>query len=122
LLPVLAALRSRSASLYAVAVVAAVVAAVWAAGRAQAILGARDPGRIVVDEAAGMVVAGAFVPGTWPAVGLVFALFRLFDVVKPFPAGVIDRRVHGGLGIVGDDLVAGAYAGLAARLVLELLG
>jgi phosphatidylglycerophosphatase A len=48
-------------------------------------------------------------------------LFRIFDIVKPFPAGLIDRRVHGGAGVVGDDLVAGVYAGLAGRLVLGLV-
>ena len=48
-------------------------------------------------------------------------LFRLFDILKPFPAGLIDRRMTGGLGVVGDDLVAGVYAGLLARLVLHLV-
>jgi phosphatidylglycerophosphatase A len=68
-----------------------------------------------------MVLAGLVLPGTWLAAGLAFLFFRLFDVVKPFPAGLIDRRVEGGLGVVGDDLVAGLYAGLASRLVLGLL-
>jgi len=48
-------------------------------------------------------------------------LFRVFDVLKPFPAGLIDGRIEGGVGVVGDDLVAGIYAGLAGRLVLELV-
>ena len=56
----------------------------------------------------------------WSAAGLAFVLFRIFDVVKPYPASVFDRRVPGGLGVVGDDLVAGAYAGLVAWVVLRL--
>ena len=121
LLPALAALRAWS-PVAAVALVAALVgAAVWAAGRAEEILGGKDHSCIVVDEVAGMAVAGLLVPGTWGAAVLAFFLFRLFDVVKPFPAALIDARVEGGLGVVGDDLVAGAYAGVAARLLLGLL-
>jgi len=67
-----------------------------------------------------MLVAGLFVPGTWAAAALVFVLFRVLDVLKPWPANLIDRRVKTGLGVVGDDLVAGAYAGIAARLVLAV--
>ena len=104
----------------AIVVGAVIVAAVWAAGRAEDILGGHDHSHIVVDEVAGLVVAGAFVPGTWRAVTLAFFLFRLFDVWKPFPAGAVDARVSGGLGVVGDDLIAGVYAGLVTRGLLAL--
>ncbi len=120
-LPLLAGLRTRSLAVYAATTVLVVIAAVWAAGRAATLFGGHDDSRIVIDEVAGLVVAGLFVPGSWLATGLAFALFRLFDVVKPFPAGWVDRRVRGGLGVVGDDLIAGVYAGLSARLVLGLL-
>jgi phosphatidylglycerophosphatase A len=118
LLPGLAALRARSLVASVAAVVALVLIAVWAAGHAEDGVGAHDPSSTVIDEVAGLVVAGLFAPGTWTAYVLTFALFRLFDVVKPFPAGRIDRRWPGGLGVVGDDVVAGVYAGIAARLVL----
>jgi phosphatidylglycerophosphatase A len=121
LLPALAAVRDRSAVAYAIAVIVLVAVAVWAAGRAEDTLGGGDHSAIVIDEVAGMVMAGILLPGTWAAAALAFALFRLFDVVKPFPAGVIDARVRGGLGVVGDDLVAGLYAGLAGRVILGLL-
>jgi len=120
-LPVLAGLRTRSWPAYAATTVLVVTVAVWSAGRAAELFGDHDDSRIVIDEVAGLVIAGLFLPGTWLATGLAFALFRLFDVVKPFPAGWVDRRVRGGLGVVGDDLVAGVYAGLSARLVLGLL-
>ena len=121
LLPVLATLRGRSLAGYAAVVATLVVVAVWSAGRAEEILGGHDHSRIVIDEVAGLVVAGLFLPGTWTATALAFFLFRLFDVLKPFPAGVIDRRLRGGVGVVGDDLVAGVYAGLLGRVVLQLV-
>ncbi len=118
LLPALAALRAAG---YVAVVLGLVAVAVWSAGRAEHVLESRDHSHIVIDEVAGMVVAGLFLPGTWLAVGVGFVLFRIFDIVKPFPANVIDGRVEGGLGVVGDDLVAGAYAGLLTRLLLWLL-
>ena len=121
LLPGLAAVRERSGTAYVLALVVLVALAIWAAGRAEHALGGHDHSTIVIDEVAGMVVAGILLPGTWAAAALAFALFRLFDVVKPFPAGLVDSRVRGGLGVVGDDLVAGLYAGLAGRAMLALL-
>ena len=121
LIPGLASLRGGSPVGYAAVVAAIVAIAVWSAGRAEDALGGHDHSRIVIDEVAGMVVAGIFLPGTWTAAVLGFVLFRVFDVVKPFPAGAIDARVEGGLGVVGDDLVAGVYAGLVGRFALVLL-
>ena len=104
------------------ALVAAIVAvAVWAAGQAEAIFGGKDHSRIVIDEIAGMATAALFAPATWLAAVLVFVAFRIFDVVKPYPAGAIDRHGRGGFGVVGDDLVAGAYAGLLTRVILEVV-
>jgi len=120
LLPALAALREQSLLLYLVVFAAVIAASIWSAGRAEGVFG-HDSGRIVVDEVAGMVVAGLFLPGTWLAAGLGFAAFRLFDIVKPWPASAIDKGFPGGIGVVGDDLVAGVYAGIAARIILEVL-
>jgi phosphatidylglycerophosphatase A len=121
LLPGLAVVRDRSPLAYVALLIALVVVAVWSAGLAEEALGAHDHSRIVIDEVAGLALAGLFRPGTWAAAGLGFLLFRVFDVLKPFPAGLIDGRIEGGVGVVGDDLVAGIYAGLAGRLVLELV-
>ena len=121
LLPALALLRDRSVVAYLAVLVGVVVVGVWSAGLAEDALGGHDHSRIVIDEVAGLLVAGVFLPGTWSAAGLGFVFFRLFDVLKPFPAGLIDGRVEGGLGVVGDDLVAGVYAGLAGRIVLEIV-
>ncbi|TMA54248.1 MAG: phosphatidylglycerophosphatase A [Deltaproteobacteria bacterium] len=120
LLPALAGLRARSLPAYGAVLLGLLAAAVWAAGRAEVELGGHDDARIVIDEVAGLVVAGLFLPGTWGAAVIAFLCFRVFDVVKPFPARTIDRRVRGGIGVVGDDLVAGLYAGILTRVLLVL--
>jgi phosphatidylglycerophosphatase A len=121
LLPLLAGLRARAPLAGWAAVGAILLLALWAADRADRIFVGHDDGRIVIDEVAGMVVAGVLVPGTWTAAALVLVLFRILDVAKPWPASLIDRRVAFGLGVVGDDLVAGVYAGAGARLILGFL-
>lgn len=91
------------------------------ASRAEAILGCHDHGSLVIDEVAGFLVAMA---GSHPSLITVMAgffLFRLFDVVKPFPAGWIDRNLPGGAGVVLDDVAAGAYAGLVMHLLAGVI-
>jgi phosphatidylglycerophosphatase A len=88
--------------------VAVTVAGIWAASRVEQLLGARDPGAIVIDEVAGLTLALLAVPRTLPVVVVAFLLFRIFDVVKTFPARAAER-LPGGLGVVLDDLVAGLY-------------
>src|SRR5262245_6709068 len=83
----------------------------WAAelfGRAS---GKSDDQRIVVDEVAGYLVTVACVPKSWVNLLCGFLLFRLFDVTKPPPIRQLDRYVHGGVGVMVDDLVAGVFAG-----------
>jgi phosphatidylglycerophosphatase A len=81
----------------------------WAADEAERAFGVKDPGAIVVDEIAGMTLSVAGVALT-PAVLVVgFLLFRVFDVVKPFPANAA-QRLPGGFGVMVDDLIAGLYA------------
>jgi phosphatidylglycerophosphatase A len=92
----------------------------WAAHRAERVLGGKDPGRIVIDEVAGMTLSVLAFPLTVPVLVAGFFLFRLFDVVKPPPAHA-SQRLRGGVGVMIDDLVAGAYAlavlGVARALV-----
>lgn len=71
--------------------------------------GEKDPQRIVIDEAAGVLVALSFAPQTWLGVGLAVLLFRVFDITKPFPARR-SERLPGAWGVMVDDLVAGAWA------------
>jgi phosphatidylglycerophosphatase A len=89
--------------------VAVTVVGTWAAGEAERALGrGKDPGVIVVDEVAGMTMSLLAVPLTPAAAVVGFVLFRVFDVVKPFPANV-SQRLPGGAGVMADDLIAGLY-------------
>lgn len=94
------------------ATIALVLPAIWSADRVARSLGAKDPGRVVVDEVAGqwLTLWGA-THYTWISLALAFFLFRLFDVWKPFPARQLEA-LPGGTGIVADDLAAGVYAAL----------
>lgn len=99
------------------ALAALTLLAIWAAGRAAQVIGAKDPGCIVIDEVAGMAVTLFALPfSPWLAVAG-FALFRLLDILKPFPVGYLDKNLKGGPGIVLDDVAAG----IICNLVLHLL-
>jgi phosphatidylglycerophosphatase A len=98
------------------AVVAALFAlGIWVCGETARDLGLDDPSAIVWDEWVGLLVTLALAPDGWGWLLVGFGLFRLFDIVKPWPIRFLDRSVHGGLGIMIDDLVAG----LMAWLVLQ---
>jgi phosphatidylglycerophosphatase A len=92
-------------------------AGLWASHRVERVLEVRDPAVIVIDEVAGLTLALLAGPRTLPVVVVAFLLFRVFDVLKPFPARAAER-LPGGAGAMADDLVAGLYT-LAALLVLE---
>ncbi len=99
---------------------AVILVGIWAGSRVERALGAKDPGVIVVDEVAGMLVSVLAVPRTPSVLLAAFVLFRIFDVWKPFPARQ-SQSMGGGLGVMLDDLIAGAYALavlLAARALL----
>jgi len=81
-----------------------------AAGAAEKIMDRPDPGLVVIDEIVGQLIALALVPHHPVAVLCGFLLFRLFDIFKPFPVGWLDQHLHGGLGIMLDDVMAGLYA------------
>ena len=88
----------------------------WASAVYVARTGREDASEIVIDEVAGQLLALAFVPayGPWYVVG--FVAFRVFDVLKPFPANWCDRSVKGGLGVMADDMIAGTYAAILTTL------
>jgi phosphatidylglycerophosphatase A len=80
-----------------------------------------DHGWIVIDETAAQLLVLAFVPLSWLHYALAFALFRFFDIVKPFPVGWVDRKIKGAVGIMLDDMVAALLA-VAALTVLSRTG
>ncbi len=81
--------------------------------------GIHDDSRIVVDEIAGMWLALCISGAVLPAAALSFLFFRLYDIWKPSIIGRIDRDAPGGWGVMGDDMIAGAAAGLSSALVLQ---
>ncbi|MEM9601770.1 MAG: phosphatidylglycerophosphatase A [Pseudomonadota bacterium] len=95
----------------AVVVVSAVVGVALCEHTAKA-LGVHDHPAIVWDEFAGLWLTALFAPATVPGLIAAFGLFRVFDIVKPWPIRWCDRQVDGGLGIMLDDLLAGVGAGL----------
>jgi phosphatidylglycerophosphatase A len=94
---------------------------IWAAGRASAALGIKDPGVVVIDETAGLFVTFLAIPVGWTAAVLGFFCFRAMDILKPPPARQAER-LPAGWGIMLDDLMAGVYANLLVRAGLFLLG
>lgn len=99
-----------------------VAGAVWTAHEAERIYQRKDPGCIVVDEIAGMAVTLLGLPFTLKTAVLGFLVFRLLDILKPPPVGLLDRRLSGGLGIVMDDVAAGILGNIILRLVFYATG
>lgn len=93
------------------------VVGTWLADKSSKDLGVHDHPGIVIDEFAGMMLTLLFIPLSWVSIVLGFALFRLFDIWKPWPIRLVDKQVHGGVGIMLDDLLAGVYAGFALLVV-----
>ncbi len=82
--------------------------------------GRRDPREVVIDEVAGQWLTLAMVPVSPLAYGLGFVLFRLTDILKPWPISWLDKNIKGGVGVMVDDMAAGVYAGLALWLIVEV--
>jgi phosphatidylglycerophosphatase A len=101
-------------------IVALFAAGVWAGTITERYFGGIDPGPIVLDEVVGMLITLAFIPVGVAGALAGFVLFRIFDVVKPYPAGRLEQ-LHGGLGVMADDAMAAVYANLSLRLLIWLL-
>jgi len=115
-------LRELSLPMNLVIIVLGFALGVWACGLAGRALGVDDHRALVWDEFVGLWIA--LLPALlapWWAVVLGFALFRLFDVWKPWPIRVLDRRLKGGLGVMVDDVVAGVFAAVVLGVVRHLL-
>jgi len=83
-------------------------------------LGRSDPGRIVIDEVCGQLLALVLTPDRWISLAIFFALFRFFDIIKPWPIRRLER-LPGGWGIMADDLGAGLAAAVLGRVILHLI-
>ena len=110
-------LRNLNPPQYLIAVALLCVVGFFVSGSAEKILDEADASPIVIDEIVGMMIT-LFAAPKHPAAPLVgLMLFRLFDIWKPFPVSWIDQHIHGGLGIMADDMVAGVFACIALHLI-----
>ena len=121
LLPWWFLLRGLSPGIYLAVLAAGFLLGVWACGVCDRRLGMHDQGALVWDEVVGMWITLFAVPPQWWWMVVGFALFRLFDIWKPWPVSWADRGVHGGLGVMLDDVVAGFYALLVLQLAVALV-
>lgn len=120
-LPIILLLTFHPIWSYLIVTAIAVVAGVKICQQAADDLGVHDHPAIVWDEIAGMLITFIFVPITPMNLLIGFLLFRFFDIAKPFPIRMIDRKVSGGLGIMLDDVIAGIFAGVALYFISPLI-
>lgn len=102
---------------YLLLVIVMSVAGIYICGKAAKDAGVHDHGAIVWDEIVGFMITMYLMPVSWLSVLVGFALFRFFDILKPWPISFIDKNFHGGLGIMLDDIVAGIAAWCCMYLI-----
>lgn len=110
--------KSRVVEAALIAIVFAI--GIWSATHAERYFGGVDPGPVVIDEVLGMLVTLAFIPVGLSGAIAGFVIFRVFDVLKPWPANRLEQ-LHSGAGIIADDAMAGVYSNLCLRLLIWLL-
>jgi phosphatidylglycerophosphatase A len=108
-----------SLAVQAIAIVVIFAAGVWSGSVCEGHFCTTDPGHVVIDEVAGMLITLFLNPVGWGGAVLAFLLFRLADVVKPYPANRFEQ-LHGGLGVMADDCMAAVYANLALRALVVI--
>ena len=96
------------------AIVALFVVGSWSGSIAEKHFGRTDPGQVVVDEVMGMLITLFLIPVGWPGAILGFLIFRVADIIKPYPANKLES-LHGGIGVMADDGMAAIYANIVLR-------
>jgi phosphatidylglycerophosphatase A len=104
----------------AVTMLALLAVGIWSAGVTGREMGDEDPGPVVIDEVVGMLITLLWIPVNVTGAVLGFLLFRVFDIIKPFPARQCER-LPGGWGVMLDDVMAGIYGQIAMRIAVALL-
>ena len=105
---------------YATFVLMSFVAGIWLCGTTARDIGVEDHGGIVWDEFVGYWITMFMAPAGWWWIVIGFLLFRLFDIVKPWPIRWLDRNVAGGFGVMIDDVLAGLMALLCLQLIARI--
>lgn len=116
--PLVYLLQQQSIMIYALATILVLVTGSWICGYAAKKLQVHDHSGIVYDEVAGFLITMIMAPAGWYWMLSGFVLFRFFDAVKPWPISWVDKNIHGGFGIMLDDVIAGAIS-LCCLLLIE---
>jgi phosphatidylglycerophosphatase A len=115
------ALLPAAAPVQAAAIAIVFIAGAWSGTIAEQHFGRTDPGQVVIDEVAGMLITLLLNPVGWTGAIAGFLLFRVADIVKPYPANRLER-LHGGVGVMADDAMAAVYANLVLRIGVGIVG
>lgn len=117
-IPLALVLRLGGDVFYMAATLLIAAASIWVAQAYESHFKTHDPKEVVIDEVVGILIAFAMLPG-YLAMIAAFFLFRVFDILKPFPVGWADKKIEGGLGVVADDILAGILASVAVQVILH---
>jgi len=111
-------LTKNSPFIYVLSILTMIILGFLTAGKAEKVFGKKDASCIVIDEIAGMLLSFMFIPYSRQTVIIAFVIFRIFDALKPYPAGSL-QNLRGGLGIMCDDIIAGLYTNIVLQIVLR---
>ena len=120
-IPLYLLLQDLPLAAYLTVVMVSLFGGILVCGYTAARLGVHDHPAIVWDEVVGYLVTMTAAPAGWSWLAAGFVLFRLFDILKPWPIGWLDRRVHGGTGIMLDDVIAGVFAAALLQMLVYFL-
>ncbi len=120
-LPIYWLIQNWSLTAYVALVLVMFIAGIWLCQKASDWLKQHDASGIVWDEIVGYLVAMTLAPSGWQWMLVGFVLFRFFDILKPWPVSLADRKLHGGLGVMLDDVVAGLYAAIFLLIITHFL-
>jgi len=112
-------LKNSNSPVYFLFVLGVIALGLLTSGRMERLLGKKDPGCIVIDEVAGMLISLSFMPLDLRIVFLGFLIFRILDTLKPYPAGRL-QNLRGSVGVMADDLIAGIYTNIVLQVILKL--
>jgi phosphatidylglycerophosphatase A len=116
-IPVYYFLSAIPSPIYEITLIGFFFLSVWISENAEIFFGKKDDQRIVIDEMMGFLITMLWVPKATHFIVIGFFLFRLFDILKPFPIRRLERGLKGGFGVVLDDVIAGVYANIILHLV-----
>jgi len=102
---------------YLAIIVLGFIAGVWICQKSAQWIGGEDPSAVVWDEIIGYLITMIAAPAGWQWLVLGFVLFRFFDILKPWPISLADRGLHGGFGIMVDDVIAGVFAWICLQWI-----